>query len=291
MKMLHQDASREAYKFICIWVFGIWFGYVLFDPMMSLADYPRSIYFPAGFLLKFLPSNFYYLPISLPFLFSLKILLIVAIAAVLIGFHKKWSALVTCILLTVFEGIVRSFGHINHPEMPLLLSVFVLTIFFFFEDKIEINFSGISKFGIPLIAILFIISFTYCFAGIHRLIVRGFDIYSTNTIVFWVIEEGKRSRMLNWHMEDLMLTNPFVNLLMRVGFPLVTLGEITAPFCLVSRTFRRFWLLLMVPFHIMVWVFMGIFFWANLALYILFIDLTLFLENRRTPWTAFFKSL
>jgi hypothetical protein len=274
MKVLHQDASQKVYQFICWWVFGIWFGFVLFDPLTSLAQYPRSIYFPTGFLLKFLPQSIYYLPVSYPFLLFLKISMLLTLAAVLLGFCKKWAALCACVLLTIFEGIVRSFGHINHPELLMLFSVFVLTIFFFFEDSIDASKISISKYGIPLIAILFIICFSYAFAGIHRLVICGLDIYRTNTITFWVIDDGKRSRLLNWNLEDLMLTNSLVNTMMKDGFPLVTFFEITAPFCMVSRRFRYLWLFMMIPFHIMVWVFMGIFFWANFALYILFFNLT-----------------
>jgi len=282
MKILHQNATKGTYQFLCWWVFGIWFGYILFDPLMSLAQYPRSLYFPAGFLLKFLPREVFYLPISYAFLLILKISMLLSIAAVLSGYYKKWAALAVSILLTVFEGIVRSFGHINHPELLLLFSVFVLTIFFFFEDSLDTGNADISKYGIPFVAILFIICFTYCFAGIHRLVARGLDIYGTNTITFWIIEEGKRSRLLNWHMEDLMLTNSSINTMMKAGFPLVTLFEILSPFCLVSKRFKYVWLAVMIPFHIMVWTFMGIFFWANLALYILFFDLSVFFNKERS---------
>ena len=280
MKILHQDASEKVYQFLCIWVFGIWFGYILFDPMIALAQYPKSIYFPAGFLLKFLPQNIYYWPISFPFLVFLKISLLVLLISVLFNFHKKWAALGLCFLLSIFEGIVRSFGHINHPEMLLLISVFILTIFFFVEDAIDVTNTRISKYGIPIITILFMVCFTYCFAGIHRLVSRGLEIYGTNTITFWIIEEGKRSRLVNWHLEDWMLKSSLINTMMRAGFPLVTLFEISAPFCLISRRFRYIWLLVMVPFHIVVWLFMGIFFWANLSLYILFFDLTAFFKKK-----------
>jgi hypothetical protein len=281
MKILHQDAPKGAYECFCLWVFGIWFGYVLFDPLMSLSQYPKSLYFPTGFLLKFLPQSIYFLPISYPFLLFLKIAMLLSIAAVLFGFCKKWAALCACILLTVFEGIVRSFGHINHPELLLLFSAFVLTIFFFLEDSIDQTKISISKYGIPLVAVLFIVCFSYCFAGIHRLVARGIGIYSTNTIIYWVIEEGKRSRLLNWHMEDLMLTNPFVNTMMKAGFPFITFFEITAPLCIVFRRFRYVWLAMMFPFHIIVWVFMGIFFWANLALYVLFFNYDNFFKQEK----------
>ncbi len=279
MKILHQNASQATYKFFCTWVFGIWLGYILFDPMVSLAQYPKSLYFPAGFLLKFLPSDIFYLPISFSFLLFLKIALLVSIGAVLLGWCKKWASLSASILLTLFEGIVRSFGHINHPELVLLFSVYVLTIYFFFEDSIPAN-KDISPYGLPLIAVLFIVSFTYCFAGIHRLVVRGIDIYGTNTIAFWIIEEGKRSRILNWHMEDLMLTNSWLSTMIKVGFPCITFFEITTPFTLVSTVYRRIWLAVMIPFHLIVWVFMGIFFWANLALYIFFFDVRIFRRHK-----------
>lgn len=272
IKILHQNAPEWAYRFFVFWVFGIWFFYSLFDPVTSLAYLPQSLYVPTGFLLKFLPPAIYYWPISFYFLLALKVLLLFSLASVILGFYKKWMALLACVLLTVFEGLVRSFGHINHPELALVLMVFVLTIFFFFEDSLDDRTMAISKYGIPLMMALFVVCFTYCFTGIHRLVARGLDIYMTNTMSFWVMEEGKRSRLFNWHLENLMLTSSFIHTMMTIGFPLVTFCEVASVFCLVSRRFRYIWLLIMVPFHLMVWIFMGIFFWANLALYVLFFD-------------------
>ena len=282
MKVLHQDASEKAFKFFCIWVFGIWFGYILLDPLTSLAQYPKSLYFPTGFLLKFLPREIFYAPVSYHFLLFLKISMLVTVGAVLGGYCKKWAALCACLLLTVFEGIVRSFGHINHPELLLLFAAYVLTIFFFFENSIDTAKTNISKYGIPLMAVFFIVCFSYSFAGIHRMVARGIGIYGTNTIIFWIIEEGNRSRLINWHMENLMLTNSLAGNMMKMGFPLITFFEITAPFCMVYRKFRYVWLSVMVPFHIMVWVFMGIFFWANLAMYILFFDSNIFFKKAKS---------
>jgi hypothetical protein len=48
--------------------------------------------------------------------------------------------------------------------------------------------------------------------------------------------------------------------------------EVFAPCCLVSRRFRIFFLVMMIPFHLLVLVTMNILFWENLALFALLFD-------------------
>jgi hypothetical protein len=53
----------------------------------------------------------------------------------------------------------------------------------------------------------------------------------------------------------------------------VTLFEILAPCCLLSRRFRLTFLIVMAPMHVLVWVSMNILFWENLALFLLLLDI------------------
>ena len=69
-----------------------------------------------------------------------------------------------------------------------------------------------------------------------------------------------------------LLQQRTLNVLLNMGFPIVTVFEVLAPLCLVSRTFRAAFLVVMVPFHLFSWIFMEVFFWKNLALYVLCVD-------------------
>jgi len=284
MSILHQNANYQSYKFFTWWIFGLWFLYLLFDPITGLAQYPPIAYKPTGFLLRFLPQPIYYLPISYTFLLTLKLTLLLCFLCVIMEKGKKWAALAACPLLSVYQGLARSFGHVNHPELMFVTAVFVFTIFFFFEDTIEQDAKtkegSISPYGIPLIALLFVFCFTYAFAGVHRLVVCSTEIYFNDTIIQWIVENGNRARFFSWNLEGLVLEYPWMGILTKIGFPLVTIYEVLAPFCFVSRRFRYSFIAVMLPFHLLIWMFMGIFFWSNFALAILLFDFSpLFSKN------------
>ena len=83
------------------------------------------------------------------------------------------------------------------------------------------------------------------------------------------------------------MDRPIFVTILETGYPIVTLLEILAPLCLVSLWFRRGFLLMMLPFHVMTFLVMGILFWENLALYVLLFDISRWLKktapvNRRS---------
>jgi len=288
MKILHQQANKSALLFFQRGVFGLWLAIIVWDPLQHLAKYQYLSYIPTGFLLKMFPEHLKFLPVRYPFLLGLKIALIVVLVLLLLNRFKKIAGLAACILLSLYQGIVRSFGHINHPEVMLMNAVFVLTLYFFFEDSLEKKGyldqnRQITVYSIPLIVFLFFFGCSYAFAGIHRIIFGGLDVFTNESIIHWVVENGSRSRLINFHLEWVILKYPFVEFLMRAGLPIVTLAEISAPFCMISKPLRYFFLLIIVPFHIIVALFMGIMFWENFCLFILFINFTPFFEHKEQP--------
>jgi hypothetical protein len=60
--------------------------------------------------------------------------------------------------------------------------------------------------------------------------------------------------------------------LLRLGLPVITLFEMTAPLCLVCSHYRRLFIPTMLSFHFMSLVFMNIFFFDDMLLYLLLID-------------------
>ena len=284
MTLLHQQASKEAFRFLQTWIFGIWLGIMLWDPLPDLAQYPTAGYTPTGLLLKMLPESMTPLIFSSPFLWGIKIGIIAVCLLIIVNRFKKFAGVIAVILLSLYQGIIRSFGHINHPEMMLLHSVLILTVFFFFEEKLDkVGFldqaKKISVYSIPFILILFFFSFTYVFAGIHRIFFGGIDVFTNDSLIYWVVENARRSRLINWNLDWIILDFPWVAFIMKIGMALTTLAEIMAPFCLVSKWIRYAFLVIILPFHVFVWLFMGIMFWENVMLFILFFDFTPFFKK------------
>jgi len=285
IQLLHQGASKQAYHFLLRWVFGLWLAIMIYDPITELALYPTIGYTPTGFLLKMFPDSLNHLPLSYPFLLGVKIIIILSCLAILLNRFKRLAGVLLCILLSMYQGILRSFGHINHPELMLLHCVFIFTIFFFFEESLEKighldPAKQITVYSIPFIVILIFFSFTYVFAGIHR-IVFGFDAFFNDSLIYWIVENSRRSRLINWDMDWLILQYPIVEYVSKAGLALVTVFEILTPFCLLSKWIRYLWLLVIIPFHIFVWLTMGIMFWENLTLFIIFINFTPLLSPQK----------
>jgi len=281
VNILHQQASKTALRFFQSWVFGIWLAIMLWDPLTDLAKFPTAGYTPTGFMLRMFPESLKYLPVSFSFLLCLKITILSACILILFNQYKKFAGLIACFSLSIYQGIVRSFGHINHPEVMLLHAVFILTIYYFFEKDLEqLEFldqeKQITIYSIPIIMTLFFFAFTYAFAGIHRIAFGGIDVFTNESIVYWVVENGRRSRLINFNLDWVILKFQWIEYSMRAGLWVVTAAEIMAPFCLISKWVRYFFLIVILPFHIMVGLFMGIMFWENLILFILFIDFTSF---------------
>jgi hypothetical protein len=88
----------------------------------------------------------------------------------------------------------------------------------------------------------------------------------------WAIDASLRAYYfktnIGWHIPEW----PFVVLMLKLGLPVITFFEITAPLCLVSAHFRWIFIPVMLSFHLLSLVFMNIFFFDDMLLYFLLID-------------------
>ena len=119
--------------------------------------------------------------------------------------------------------------------------------------------------------IVALLCLTYCLVGLNRLFVSP-QVFTGNSMEVWAIDASLRAYYfdtgIGWRLPEW----PWIVFLLRLGLPVVTLFEITAPLCLVSSHFRRAFMLVMIPFHLLSLVLMNIFFFDDLCLYLLLID-------------------
>jgi hypothetical protein len=169
--------------------------------------------------------------------------------------------------LTVYQSLLRGFGHLNHSEIAALLAVFVFTVFAW-ADRIE----GVQRPSYPLIAIVAMLCLTYTLVGIHRLLHGGMHIFVSNAIAHYTMECATRVTYFDFSLGKLLFDYPLLAQAMRGGFIAVTVAECLALFCLVSRRFRHAFLFVMLPFHVLSVLVMNIAFFENLLLLLLLID-------------------
>jgi len=279
MKILHCNAPLGARDFARAYIWILWLLALATGPAGDLSLLPASSFEPVG-LAALVPAALRPALLSQAGLAGLKLVTMAAIVAAVGGFRRKPASIAACVLLSVHQGVLRGFGHVNHAEIALLFSAYIITWF----DYIDYTAGGklarhmLSRrrmkhaAGAPLTAIALLLCLTYTLTGVHRLMSGGVELFTGNHILGFVDWAQHSPRGYDLTPGRWLFQFTAFRWSMVLGFPLVSLFEILAPLCLVSRRFRIVFCAVMIPFHALVLVTMGILFWQNLALYIFLFD-------------------
>jgi hypothetical protein len=279
-RLLHEDATPRALEFLRVLIFGIWLVSVVFDPLPIISHLPTSVFHPAGVLLRCLPSSVQLCLVTAPFLYGLKMVTSISLLLVILNKAMKPAAVLSCILLTVYQGIVRGFGHINHADIAVLYGAYFITLFAIADSIVkkrrgERAKSAVNPNSIPFIALLSCMLFTYSFIGIFRALHGGVELFTSDTMTYWIVHNSHRSSFyFLWDLDDWILSSGGLQAFFKAGLPVVTFFEIFAPLCLVVRWFRYTFIMVMIPFLFLNWFFMNVLFWQNILLCVLLFDLS-----------------
>jgi len=235
---------------------------------------PRSLYEPVGFL-SALPEPMAEFMLGRTFLLSLRLLTVVTTAVAALSRGGAACALLACASVTLFEGIVRGFGgHVSHHDLVLLYVAYGLALFRAADRLVPSDTRpGVTLSGIPLVATAALLCLTYSFTGMFRLLRGGTELFASGSLTFWALRNSYQYITPVWGLGRYLPELPLMNAFLNLGYPVVTLFEVLAPVCLWSRRFRYVFVAVMIPFHLLSWVFLEIFFWESLLLYVLFLDL------------------
>ncbi|MFT3883410.1 MAG: hypothetical protein QM703_27640 [Gemmatales bacterium] len=266
--MLHDQATASSLGLMRIWVFGLAAVSRVYTPVWEMCYLPD--YQPAG-VMRLLGAS-YWAPLITPeltlVLHWLTIGLLVMVAAG-VGPYR-WMAPLSCVALTVAEGLVRGLGISTHANIILLLSCYLLALFpaadaLTLFGKKRPPTTPPQQYRAALVSLSLLFCATYMLAAARRLSSSGIMIYFDDSILHSLAlrdaELGPHGGLGIWVCESFL---PAWS--MRLGFPVVTLLEFLAPLCIFSKRFRWLWLAVMVPFHISTGWLMGIWFPYNMAL-------------------------
>jgi hypothetical protein len=270
IELLHAQAGPGLLRLVRLGVFALWIVKLLLDPVWRLADLPVDLYRPVGFL-AWLPSDFFANPALLT---GLWLATLVVLVLGLIDRAFPLVSLVAAILLTGYSSFVRGFGPAVHTDIVLLLAVYALSLFSWADWKQQ-KFGG-TKIGdswssFPIITIVALLCLTYCLVGLNRGIV-SYRAFTGNSMEIWTIDASLRGYYFNTGIGRHIPQWPTVLLFLRLGLPVITLFEITAPLCLISSHYRWIFIPTMLSFHLLSLVLMNIFFFDDIFLYLLLID-------------------
>src|SRR5437588_5973638 len=98
---------------------------VLLTDFVDLGRLPTTVMRPTG-AMKVIPWGFFDVLLTPRGMLIFKCGLIASLIAATLGYLTSITMKSTAFLFLFFEGLLRSFGHFNHDEMPVVYILFVL---------------------------------------------------------------------------------------------------------------------------------------------------------------------
>lgn len=271
--MLNERASPELLGTVRIAVFGLWLANVWLVHLEDVAAMPHDLLLRHG-LLRLIPAPVWawlWAPVSLV---ALKAVLLVALSWLILGLPRfRAVAIGTCVLLTLFDGMEKSLGHVNHSKFVMLYAAWVLAAFPS-ADAVSLAPRRAAPappvmYAAPLVVISLLIVVPYSMIGAFRLGESGPGLYFGDAIKQWFLKRCYESNATGFRFGITVAESPPLLALMKVGFAATGILEVLSPVCLVSRWFRWLWIPVMVGFHFLSLVTMNICFWQNAVLIVL----------------------
>jgi hypothetical protein len=272
-ELIHAQAGPRLLRLARLGIIALWIVKLLLDPLWRLAALPPALIRPVGVLAWLSPER-------VPFLWSasgltaLWIATLIALAAALTVRAFAPAATVAALLLTIYSSLIRSFGDSVHTDIVLLLAVYALALFAWadaVQRRLDPESDDASWSSLPLVTVVALLCLTYCLVGLNRTIVSS-QAFTGNSMEIWTIDASLRAYYFNtgigWHLPDW----PAVVFFLRLGLPVITFFEITAPLCLIWPRYRWIFIPVMLSFHLLSLVLMNIFFFDDMLLYLLLID-------------------
>lgn len=274
--MLHERVSAKTLGIARICVFGMWLVHVLFDRIPEMADMPVELMVPAG-VLHVVPDaawSWIWTPAAL---WALTITLLTGLTLLVLG-TRGFSAIavVTTILLTLYQGMPRSFGFVNHAQLALLYVAYILAVFpctdaLAVSPPREHAQRSPVLYSAPMLAVSLIFLLAYTLLAIRRLCVGGLDIFLDDTILYHVGLRAAAPGGFPIPLGLYLLERLELRLLLQIGYPVITAFELLSVFCLFSRYFRWAWISVILSFHVGTWLLMGIFFPMFMLIIVVFL--------------------
>ncbi|HEY7471080.1 MAG TPA: hypothetical protein VIE68_01910 [Gemmatimonadota bacterium] len=278
MGSLHENATARHLAILRVWVFGMWLGDLLKDPATDLARIPFAYYKPVG-ILAWLPTSFWETALTEPMIRiwwgALAVLLVLTTAGT--PFYRG-VALLTCALLTVYQGVIFGFTSVTHAPLAALYVAWILALFPA-ADALSLRRAPgrstsvrVYETAILTATVLFLV--TYMLVGTRRLFDGGIDIFTDGSILRYIARNTITPDHLQGSAGVRVLESPGLSTMVEIGFAIVTIFEVLSPLCVASTWFRRAWLAVMIPFHVLSWPLLELLFLHNLLLLcVLVIDL------------------
>ncbi len=272
---IFKNSTAKDLGILRVAIFGAWFVIILLSPISNYALLPIDLFEPIGiYSFIFLNQNVFVTEVLLSesFLMILKLTTLTGCLLACVGTkYFRFISIPTVIMLFLIDSVIKGFsGSVNHAELVILYSAFIISIFpsgdgfnlftSVKHSKQNINYSA----SIFLVAT--ILCFSYLFIGIHRLLHGGIEQFFNNALEIHLIKNSFFYTKYGFDFGLLVVSSKHLLMLFKMGFFVITVLEVLSLFILVNKPFRILWLSVMIPFHVLSLLTMNIFFWENLVL-------------------------
>ncbi|HUB67616.1 MAG TPA: hypothetical protein VL981_09045 [Candidatus Methylacidiphilales bacterium] len=273
--LIHEKAGPRLLRFVRFGVALLWIVKLLLDPLWRLGELPHDLLQLTGFL-AFFPRPVIDQLFSPSGLTTLYAITLISLLLCLTNRAYPLAATVACFFITAYSCVIRSFGPPVHTDIVLILACYALAAYGW-ADFIAARFqpdrvSPATWSSYPLVTIICFLTLSYMLVGFNRMETGGIRVFTGDTMETWAVDASLRGYYFNtnigWHVPEW----PLAVLFLRLGLPVITLFEMTAPLCLVSSHYRWLFIPTMLSFHLLSLVFMNIFFFDDMFLYLLLID-------------------
>jgi hypothetical protein len=268
--ILHSDATARNLGFLRIWVFTAWFADIAKDPITDLATLPIDLMTPVG-VLRLAPLSFWERVCTADNLQVAYVLMLLCLAATALGIRPyRPIAIFTCLLLTLYQGLILSFTYLSHSTLAALPVAYVLALFPA-GDALALR-RGPAREGKRETAVLAMVTatlalcITYACIGARRFQTGGLEIFLDGSMLNYVARNSASGGLLEGGYGLAALEYPLLSAVLVIGFPFVTVFELLSPLCLFYKWFRWSWLVVILLFHVLTWYLMQLLFVHNILL-------------------------
>ena len=257
-------------------VHGTFLISVLATSFSALGQLPVTILRPTG-VMKLLPWGFYDRLLTPSGMVILKWAMLLSLLFGMAGIFTSAFTKVSLILVLLYQGLVRSFGHYNHDEM---LAVYCLVVLAFSPCGDAFSWDHWTKrrqitqprfaYCYPVLLMQLLMAWLYFSSALVKLRVAGMKYLSPDNFPVLAIYHSldnlhDTSFKLAFWLPRVRGVLPFV-----VG--IVLLWELLFPLAVFWRR-SRWWILgFGILFHVATLFFMNVFFPYQLAMYLVFVD-------------------
>ena len=249
---------------------------ILLTAFSELGRIPITLLRPTG-AMQILPWSFYDLLLTPAGMLTLKWLMVLSLFAATVGCLTRLTTKSSALLFVFYGGLLRSFSHFNHDEMPAVYILIVLALtpcgdafsWDSWRGRRLPRRSGI-VYGYPILLMRILLAWSYFSSALIKIRVAGLSYLSPDNLPSLAIAHS----LDNLHDTHFRLAFwlPQVREYLPVFAALVILWELSFPLAIFFRRARLIILVLGILFHLGTLFFMNIFFPYHLAMYIVFVD-------------------